>query len=86
MPEIPLDSFHSISPPSLTLPHLLGFDLQDLNNHKQKKPKKVKGISPAKVMPIACSLIPAKGMLPVGRRDKGEQEAVTHQFVTSSLI
>lgn len=41
VPEIPLDSFHSrcISPPSLTLPkpaHLLGFDLHDLNDHKNR--------------------------------------------------
>lgn len=58
-----------ISPPSLTLPPapLLGFDLQDLNNHHNRHYKNyvgfLKGISPAKhakAMPTACSLIPAK--------------------------
>lgn len=71
VPEIPVDSFLSrcISPPSLTLPpaHLLGFDLQDLNNHEIVDFffffNFLKGISPAKhakVMPTSCSLIPAK--------------------------
>lgn len=94
VPEIPLDSFHSkcISPPSLTLPpaHLLGFDLHDLNDHKEMTKGNFwffKGFSPAKqakVMPTA-QILPRK-MLPTGRREKGEQEALIHQFVTSSLI
>lgn len=90
VPEIPLDSFsQQVHFPSQSDPaHLLGFDLQDLNNHKNRDFFGFfKGFSPAKHAKLKPTAKSCQGRcFLLGRGGKEEQEALTHQFVTSSLI